>query len=136
MMKIEPKSYGFRSCARCGMSFEAHTWNQRYCSRECRDRDYYEANAERIREKNRKYRQEHREQIREYSRQYSRQYYRKNSEKCLERSREYIRSHREQIREYKRKYYQEHREVIKLQACSNHYHSCASCPYDDCVREI
>lgn len=112
------KSYGFRTCGICGETFEAHHWNQKYCSDDCR--------KEAKRRSGMKYRRQNPEKYRVWAKEY----FMKNRERKLEYMREYARNHKEQYRKYRLDYYTR---KVKPERCSRRHGGCDNCPYEDCI---
>jgi 5-methylcytosine-specific restriction endonuclease McrA len=122
-----------KTCTKCGKTKAREEFSKRtrshdglvaackVCNREYRQanaekiaerrRKYEQANAEKISDRKREYRQVNAEKISEYQRAYHLTYYPANAEKIAEYQREYEQANAEKISERRRKYYRANPDV-------------------------
>jgi hypothetical protein len=76
-------------------------------------KEYYEDNADKLKDKNKKYREKNPEYFKEYNKEYREE----NADKEKERHKEYRLKNAEYFKEYKKKYYEENAEKYKEKVC-------------------
>ena len=117
-------------CPICEKNFIAKRKDKIYCSKKCREKQYYkdnkeyfkqyrEDNKEKIAEYQKQYYQDNREKIKQYcednkekKKEYDKQYRQDNKEKIAEYRRQYYQDNKDQIVEYKKQYHQDNRDKI------------------------
>lgn len=100
-------SGGCKPCAREAV----RKWREVNCMKELlQQRDYYEANKEKVAERHRKYRKANRERVVEQQRRWAEA----NPERFAERSRKYYKANKEKVAERSRKYYKANPEKAKV----------------------
>jgi len=77
-----------------------------------RTKEYYEANKERIKERTKKYHEANKERIKERTKEYCKKYRQENKESIKEYTKTYRQANREIINEKKKEYYEANREII------------------------
>lgn len=99
-----------KKCEYCGNLFlpAFNKPNQKYCSKECQQKQYYKAHKEKIDEYKRQYREDNKEKIAEYQEQY----HEDNKEELIEYKRQYQEVHKEELTERHKRYYEDNKEEL------------------------
>ena len=129
--------YVMKKCSKCGRWLVASTYNfhkQKGCKyglhskcKECREnqqRQYYEANKDKERERCKRYREANKDKIAEYHKQYNeankdkiaeqkKQYYEANKDKITEKNKRYYETNKEKISEHQKRYGKQYYEANK-----------------------